>query len=145
MGEGAERTVELPAGDGFLLYAAWREGDETYLYRVDDLIANLETGRSLQRHRWVFLGSRFVEREGETYFAADQWGNLINLSFFYEGDTLLTGSIRACESQTAWLPNAWLLPPTGSKVLFVCARESLSELPPALAEALPVVERNATK
>src|SRR5262245_27723588 len=43
-------TVESPSGDGFLLYAAWREKGETYFYRVDDLLRNLETGRSLARH-----------------------------------------------------------------------------------------------
>ncbi|MEX1024480.1 MAG: YdjY domain-containing protein [Planctomycetota bacterium] len=145
VGEGDERSIELPTGDGFYLYAAWREGDETYLFRVEDLIANLENGRSLERHRWVFLGSRFVERDGESHFAADQWGNLVNLSFFYEGDTLLTAAVRAAESQTAWLPNAWLVPPSGSPVLFVFAREPLVELPPALAASVPELERETPK
>jgi hypothetical protein len=87
-------TVEIPQGDGFYLYAAWRAGDETYLYRVEDLVRNLETGRSMQRHRWVYLGSKTApdkQHPGQELFAAEIEGNLINLALFEEGFTLLTG------------------------------------------------------
>ena len=30
--------VQPPSGDGFLIYVAWREGEETYFYRLEDLI-----------------------------------------------------------------------------------------------------------
>jgi len=133
--------VTLPAGDGFYLYAAWREGEETYQFRVDDLISNLETRRSLRRHRWVYLGSRFkAPREGEPeVFVADLEQNLICLSFFFQGNTLLTAALPECEAQTIWIANSWLLPPRDSTVELVFAREPLERLPEALEAALPRV------
>ena len=91
-----EPELRLPAGDGFYVYAAWRERDETYLFRVDDLLSNLRTGRSMPRHRWVFLGSRFSRpREDQPeVFVADHEGNLINIAFFFQGNTLLTPAVE---------------------------------------------------
>lgn len=135
-----EFEVVLPEGDGLYLYAGWREGEEVFLYRVDDLISNLATGRSLRRHRWVFLGSRFVSlREGEAeVFVADVEGNLINLSFFFQGNTLVTAALPECEEQTIWVANAWLLPPRDAEVeLFLC-KERLETVTGGWDEALPV-------
>lgn len=137
--------VVPPSGDGCYFYVAWQEGDEAFLYRLEDLIANLETGRAMQRHRWVFLGSRFVEDKGEEVFAADFTGNLMSLSYFYEGDTLFTGALEACESQTAWLANSWLLPPSRERVLFLCSKEKLSGLPERFLGELPLVTRRESQ
>jgi len=132
--------ITLPAGDGFYLYAAWQEDGEHYFYRAEDLIRDLARRRTMQRHRWVFLGSRMIARgtEGEQVFAAKAEGNLINVSFFSQGNTLLTAALESCVEQTVWLPNAWLLPPTGSPLLFVFSKEKLKELPEALAEEIPI-------
>ena len=138
--------VDLPAGDGFFLYAAWRENDEVYWFRVEDLMQNLSTGRSMQRHRWVYLGSRLVPdpRKPEVEaFAADLFQNLINVSFFGEGYTLVTGAVRECLEQTIWVANAWLVPPRGTTVDLIFARERLTSLPAAWAEALPQFDRTA--
>ena len=131
-----------PHGDGFLLYAAWREGDETYLYRIDDLITNLHTGRSMRRHRWVYLGSRFAKvrpQDEEEQFVADLEGNLINISFFYQGNTILTGSLPQCEGQTNWVANNWLLPAFEAPVSLIFARERIDRLPDEWVASLPVV------
>jgi hypothetical protein len=137
-----EYRILLPEGDGFLLYAAWREGDETYLFRIDDLISNLESGRSMQRHRFVFIGSRFrTVREGEPeVFVADLEQNFISLSFFYKGNTLLTAALPDCEQQTIWVANSWLVPPRGQSVSIVFAREPIASLPAEWVAELPVVE-----
>lgn len=131
-----------PSGDGLYLHLAWREGGETYLYRVEDLINNLHTGRAMRRHRWVYLGSRFaVVRPGEDEsFVADAEQNLINISFFHEGNTLFTGSLPECRQQTIWVPNAWLLPAAEERVQLVLARRPLTELPQGWIEGLPEVE-----
>ncbi len=131
--------VTLPSGDGFYLYLAWREGTETFFYRAEDLVRDVSRGRTLERHRWVFLGSRMVERaQGEApVFAAASEGNLINVAFFSQGNTLLTAAVESCVQQDLWLPNAWLLPASGSPLLFVAARERLAALPEALASKLP--------
>jgi len=134
------REVQPPAGDGFYLYAAWREGEETYFFRVEDLIANLATGRTLRRHRWVYLGSRFAQLEpGQPErFLADLEGNLVNLSFFYQGNTLLTAALDECVEQTIWAANAWLVTPRGEPVCLFFARQALASLDPAWVAKLPV-------
>src|SRR6185436_2489180 len=66
----APYVVDPPTGDGFCIYAGWREGGETHFHRVDDLLRNLETGRSMRRHAWVFLGSRVVRMRAREASAA---------------------------------------------------------------------------
>ena len=129
-----------PRGDGFFLYVAWREGEEQFLYRIEDLVGNLQTGRSLRRHRFVYLGSRVVrpEPDGEEVFAADWEGNLIALSYFQQGNTLLTAAVPECLSQTIFTPNTWLLPETRSEVMLVFSHARLTELPSRFRDALPV-------
>lgn len=135
--------ITPPQGDGFYLYATWREGDETYFYRIEDLIRNLATGRCMERHRWVYLGSRMVEWEKakDLAFAAEMIGNLINIAFFEQGDTMLTGSLPACVEQAIWMGNSWLLPDRGREVKLIFARERLSSLPEGVLEEVSVGER----
>ena len=111
----------------------------------DDLVSNLQTGRSMRRHRWVYLGSRFKSpRAGEPeVFVADLEQNLINIAFFYQGNTLLTASLVECREQTIWLANGWLVPPRGAPLELIFAREPIDRLPEAWAEALPLIEAEA--
>jgi hypothetical protein len=135
-------VVESPSGDGFYLYAAWREAGETHFWRVEDLLRNLESGRSMKRHRWVYLGSRMVHLrspEAREAFAADIEGNLLNIAFFEEGNTLATAALPECLKQTIWLANGWLLPQRGSPVDLIFAREPLTSLPPGMEANLPEV------
>ena len=119
--------VRVPEGDGLYLYAAWREGDEVHLHRIEDLVRDRFRGRTLRRHRFVYLGSAMTQRtpDDPARFAASTDGNLINVSFFKAGHTLLTTALEECVDQSAWLANAWLLPPVGSTVQLVFARERL--------------------
>ncbi len=140
-----ERKLHAPEGDGFYLYAAWREGGETYFFRVEDLLRNLASGRSLRRHRWVYLGSRFVALKpgAPESFVADVDGNLINLSFFFQGNTLLTAALPECFEQTIWAANEWLLPEMGAPLRLIFARAPLASLPPTLLATLPEVVEGA--
>jgi len=135
-------TVDPPQGDGFYLYAAWREKGESYFYRVEDLVRDLETGRSMRRHRWVHLGSRWVhlhkDSKDET-FMADLEGNLVTIALFEQGNTLLTAALPECLKQTIWLTNAWIVPPRGAGAMLLFARERLATLPPELEAKLPEV------
>ena len=136
-------TVTPPFGDGFYLYVTWREGDEVFRYRLEDLVANLKTGRAMARHRFVFLGSTFLppEAEGDApVFAADVEGNLINVSFFRAGHTLLTAALPDCEDQSIWLANPYLLPRRGATVRLVFAREPRRAEPAAWDATLPRVK-----
>jgi hypothetical protein len=126
-------VVLPPEGDGFFLYAGWREGDDVWFVRVEDLVRNLATGRTMQRHRWTYIGSRMVtprRGDGGEVFAADLELNLVNLVWFQQGNTLVTPGLEDCLDQTIWLPNAWLLPERGEPVLLVFAREAFAQLPP---------------
>jgi hypothetical protein len=136
-------SVAPPAGDGFLLYVAWKEGEELYFFRLEDLIRNLESGRSMRRHAWVYLGSRSVasrKEPGKELFVADEEGNLVNLCFFEQGNTLLTGSLPECESQTIWVGNAPLLPVSGEPVLFLFSRKPLETCPKELRAHVPGID-----
>jgi len=144
-GEGGPTyEVQLPSGDGFYLYLGWREGDESFVYRIEDLLRNLKTGRSMQRHAWVYLGSRMIrlhdgggKGEGDEVFAADVESNLINLAFFPEGNTLISAAVEDCRLQTIWLPNAWLLPPRGSELRLFLARTRLRAAREDIVALLP--------
>ena len=143
-GEGSERILP-PEGDGFFLHVAWREEREVYFFRVEDLIVNLASGRSMRRDRWVYLGSRMVEpapAEGAA-FVADLEENLINLTFFYQGNTLLTAALPECVDQSIWIANSWLLPPRESSVLLLLSRAPLDRVPEAWAGSLPAAPARA--
>ncbi len=132
-------AIEPPEGDGFYLYAAWVEDDETYLYRVEDLIANVEEARSMRRHRFVFLGSKMIQPRqdsAEEVFAADLEQNLINVAYFRAGHTLLTTATSAASSEDAWFANHWLVPGEGKTVRLVFSRSRIAGLPAGLGESV---------
>jgi len=131
--------VEPPRGDGFWLHVGWRRGEEVFFFRAEDLVRNLATGQTMRRHRWVYLGSRMLPAQGAEpeLFAADVYQNLINVSWFSDGATLVTGALPECLEQTIWMSNAWLLPERGSAVRLVFARERLDVPPPELVALLP--------
>ncbi|MEY2807166.1 MAG: hypothetical protein RIR65_1583 [Planctomycetota bacterium] len=130
--------VVPPAGDGFYLHVAWRRADELHFHRLEDLVLDRASGGTLRRQKFVYLGSRMVAlREGEPpVFAADIEGNLVNVSFFEAGRTLLTTATPECVRQTVWLPNGWLLPQQGEAATLVFARTRLSQVPAPLADLL---------
>ncbi len=141
---GAKRfTMQLPSGDGIFIYLAWKEGEETYFIRVEDVINNFQSGRSMRRHRWTYIGSRFARlRAGEPeVYMADAEQNLINLAFFTEGNTLCTASLPECEIQTVWSANSWLLPPPGEDIRLVLSHERLACIPGTFARELPEPNR----
>ena len=146
-----------PHGDGFYLYAAWREEDEVFFFRVEDIVANLETGRAMQRAPFVFLGSRMatvagmvrpLERDGderpaedELLFIADYERNLINLIYFREGNTLLTASHGEGAREDVWAANIWNLPDTDQPLRLIFSRSKLERVPEGLVDGLPLVVR----
>jgi hypothetical protein len=134
--------VQVPSGDGFYIYIGWRSGDEEFLYRVEDLIRNLASGQAMERSPWVYLGSAQVPRTPksppeDSVFAADVYRNLINVAFFREGFTLLTGAREECVEQSIWMLNAWLVPERGSKLTLFLSRERLSGAAPHVRARLP--------
>jgi hypothetical protein len=133
--------ITPPSGSGFYLYAGWRRGEEVFFFRIEDLVRNLATGQTMRRHRWVYLGSRMLSAgpDGGEEFAADVYQNLVNIAWFSDGNTLLTGALEECLEQTIWMSNAWLLPARGERVLLVFSRERLERAPDELVARLPDV------
>jgi hypothetical protein len=141
-------NVTPPEGDGVYLYLAWREKGEVFFFRAEDLLRNVQSGRSMSRHRWVYLGSRMVavRPDGpEESFAADLYQNLVNISFFGEGYTLLTGALPECVNQSIWLANAWLLPDAGAPVALIFSRRALGALPETIEKELTEVGHGEQK
>ena len=128
-----------PTGEGFYLYVAWKEEGETYFFRLEDLITNIERGRAMKRHAWIYLGSRMVQpdpSQEELALAAELEGNLINLSYFRAGNTLFSAALEDCVYQTIWVPNAPLVPGQGAPVTMLFSRERLARCPEALESEL---------
>lgn len=136
-GEARVLAPEGPASARFLPYVCWQEDGEDYFLRVEDVVTNLASGRSMRRHPWIYLGSRLVPGDdgGPPVFLAEAEGNLINIAFFFEGNTLFTAALEACLSQTIWIGNRALLPARGTPVVLLFSRERLTQ-PPAGARGL---------
>ncbi|QDV08725.1 hypothetical protein Poly30_42780 [Planctomycetes bacterium Poly30] len=144
-----------PSGKPLYLYVAWREsagvpnpvtgefpGETLHFHRLEDLIVDLERDRTLRRHGWVWLGSRMLPpaKDGlPERFAADVTGNLACVSFFPQGDTLLTPALPECESQTSWVANRWLLPAPGAPMLLMGSTEQLAAVPESFELAVPLI------
>jgi len=157
-GRGPERPeyrVTPPSGDGLYMHATWREGDEIYFFRVEDLIANLETGRSMPRHKLVYLGSRIAKipglppelsgaapgEEAREVFIADFDRNLVNLIYFSNGNTLFTCVHGTENRQDVWAANIYNLPEMNQPVLLVFSKTPLATCPDSLRDRLPEAKR----
>ena len=130
-----------PEGPGLLIYVGWREGDETYFFRAEDLIADLERQRPLTRHRWVFLGSRMVDSNDGEVFVAAMEQNYVNIAWFAEGNTLLTAARPECERQDIWVGNPWLVPEPDTPVRIFFSLEPLTGVAAELEARLPITVR----
>lgn len=139
----APYEVTPPQGDALHLYVGWREESQVHFYRVEDLLRDLSAGRTMRRHEFVYLGSRMVPygRERTETFAADLYQNLICVTYFSDGFTLLTAALPESIEQTIWMANAWLLPPQGSKVALVLSRQALLQPPQSVLARLPELPR----
>lgn len=150
-----EYKVTPPSGDGLYLHATWREGEEIYFFRIEDLIANLETGRSMPRHKLVYLGSRMAVipglppelsgaapgEEPREVFVADFDRNLVNLIYFANGNTLFTCVHGTENRQDVWAANIYNLPEMNQPVLLVFSKTPLATCPDSLRDRLPEAKR----
>ncbi|MDF1837705.1 MAG: YdjY domain-containing protein [Planctomycetota bacterium] len=135
----ARDTYEViaPSGDAAYLYVAWFEGDERFFYRLEDLIRDLDRGRTMRRHPLVYLGSFMAQGHGGPAFAAAKEGNLINAALMRNGATLVTTGLVECDKQSNWLANSWLLPKRGSQLSLVISKKVLHSAPDELLPLMP--------
>ncbi|MFT5198245.1 MAG: hypothetical protein ACI87O_000901 [Planctomycetota bacterium] len=138
----ARETYEVtaPSGDSAYIYLAWMEGEERYFFRLEDLIRDLDRGRTMRRHPLVYLGSFMAEGHNGPAFAATKEGNLINAALMRNGATLFTTGLVECDKQSNWLANSWLLPQRGSELAFVVSTHILHSAPAELLSRMPQAE-----
>lgn len=129
--------VSPPSGDGMYLHLAWRRGEELFFQRVEDVLVDAERDRPMRRHRFVYLGSEWIDGEDGSVFAADRERNLISVALFSNGYVLLTPGLPECERQDGWYANPWLLPERGQPLLFIASRERLTALPEGSLSKVP--------
>ena len=82
---------------------------------------------------------------GPERFAASVTGNLACVSFFPQGDTLLTPALPECNSQTIWIANRWLLPAPGAPMLMIGSSKKLTSVPLKFAQAVPLVPESVAE
>ena len=129
--------VQLPEGTPFYFYALWTEDGETRLHRLEDLVGNLKTGRSMRRHPLRYVGSHMVQPDPEDpteVFVADLEGNLVNVHYFQADKAIMSTAVEDGVYDTIWIANAWLVPERGTPVQLIASREPLTELPAALRD-----------
>ena len=67
-------TGTRPAqGQPVYLFLEWEEDGKTVVVRAEDLVWNRRTGKTMERGRWVYVGSSYVpgDEDGSAVFAAD--------------------------------------------------------------------------
>lgn len=130
-------VVELPEGTPFYFYALWSEGEELRLHRIEDLVGNLRTGRSMERHALRYVGSRMVRAEpgkDDEVYLPDMEGNLISVFFFQNDKEIVSTALEDATYDTIWIANTWLVPERGTPVQLITSRRLLNGVPPALKE-----------
>ncbi len=129
--------VSAPTGDGAYFYVAWFEGEERFFYRLEDLVRDLERGRTMRRHALIYLGSFMGQGSKGPVFAATKEGNLINAALMRGGSTLFTTGLVECDKQSNWLANSWLLPARGSELSLVISTQVMHCAPSELLTHMP--------
>lgn len=82
---------KIPEGDQVILYVEWEDPKtkKTIRKRVEDLIYEKKTKKTMPKTHWVFTGSYFVRDEstGKLVFAADLTGSII--AIYHDPDAIL--------------------------------------------------------
>ncbi|MCH2112260.1 MAG: YdjY domain-containing protein [Planctomycetes bacterium] len=136
--------VEHASGDGFYITVGWElpmwnRTAERFMFRVEDLVLNVNREATYQRGKFVYLGSRFIRahKDAPELFAADAEGNLVSLVYFHPANHLLTGSDPQADNQYIWFPNHWILPEINTPVTLWFSREPLERWPELSESLLP--------
>jgi len=108
----------LPKGhELFMTVSMQLEKGGTKVMAVEDLVADLHTGRAVADTKWIYLGGRMAEiyRNEPKVFMADVEGNLVSTCYMMPKNHLLTMiHERSRDDQNWWLSEA--CPPPGTKM-----------------------------
>lgn len=112
----------LPKGQElFMTVSVPQEKGGTKVLAVEDLIADLHTGRAVTNNRWIYLGGRMAQlyRDEPEVFMADMEGNLVSTCYMHPANHLVTMiHERARDDQNWWLSQACPRPGTKMKLTF---------------------------
>ncbi len=109
-----------PTGTEFLIYAEWKDGDETKKVRAEDLIFNVKTQKPMSRVAWIYSGSRIVadldsDDEDAMIPQAFMSNDLVALKRF-DASALFQNPLLEAEEENIYKKNEALMPKLGTPV-----------------------------
>lgn len=109
-----------PTGTEFLIYAEWKEGEETKKVRAEELIFNVKTKKTMSHVAWVYSGSRIVadldsDDEDAMMPQAFMSNDIVALKRF-DASALFQNPLPESEEENIYKKNAALMPKLGTPV-----------------------------
>ena len=109
-----------PIGTEFLIYAEWKDGDETKKVRAEELIFNVKTQKTMSHVAWVYSGSRIVadldsDDEDAMMPQAFMSNDIVALKRF-DASALFQNPLPESEEENIYKKNAALMPKLGTPV-----------------------------
>lgn len=119
-----------PTGDLVLAYISWEKDGKTVSYRVEELLIDSGTKKTLDLVGWSFSGSMFVDEidydtgkpTGKKIYLADIEKNII--ASWHDPAAILNIPTQG----NLYLPYKELLPPAGTKIIMTIRPPILKEL-----------------
>ncbi len=109
-----------PTGTEFLIYAEWKDGEETKKVRAEELIFNVKTRQTMSHVAWVYSGSRIVadldsDDEDAMMPQAFMSNDIVALKRF-DASALFQNPLPESEEENIYKKNAALMPKLGTPV-----------------------------
>ena len=100
-----------PRGDQVWIEVTWTDLYSRHQMRIEDLVLNKETSRTLPRGDWIYNGSNFSEDR----FTAQRDGSIVSIHI--DPDALINNPRPGRENDDLYRPHAEKLPPIGTAVV----------------------------
>ena len=109
-----------PTGTEVLIYAEWKDGDETKKVRAEELIFNVKTQKTMSHVTWIYSGSRIVadldsDDEDAMMPQAFMSNDIVALKRF-DASALFQNPLPESEEENIYKKNDALLPKLGTPV-----------------------------
>jgi hypothetical protein len=121
-----------PEGEPIYLYIEWEEDGKTVRARAEDLIYNIQREATMERGKWVYVGSRF-ERDfgsGEVIYMADVTGDVA--ATYSWPNTIIDNTTSEGQDDIYYRCFTGRIPKVGTRVTMVFSKKELSakDFPP---------------
>jgi hypothetical protein len=109
-----------PKGDTAYLFIEWEEKGEKVLARAEDLVWDRTKDAPMERGKWVFVGSSFVQGDDPNtpVFAADVTAEVVS-TYTQSPDTMFDNTTADATDDSAFLVASPRLPPDVDKCTLV--------------------------